>query len=71
MLDKTHLRFFTRKSLRCLLESAGYRIELLRGIESVRMKVLKVLFAPILAFVGFDICDMQITIRANPDQGMS
>ena len=71
VLDKTHLRFFTRKSLRRLLESAGYRMELLRGIESMRMKVLKVLFAPILVFVGFDICDMQFAIRVKPDQGMS
>ena len=71
VLDRTHLKFFTRKSLKRLFESAGHRIELLRGIESVRMKVLKVLFAPILVFVGFDICDMQITIRANHDQGIS
>ena len=65
VLDKTHLRFFTRKSLRRLLESAGYRMELLRGIESMRMKVLKVLFAPILILVGFDICDMQFVIKGT------
>ncbi|MBQ6137465.1 MAG: class I SAM-dependent methyltransferase [Kiritimatiellae bacterium] len=65
VLDKTHLRFFTRKSLKRLLESAGYRMELLRGIESMRMKVLKVLFAPILILAGFDICDMQFVIKGT------
>lgn len=67
VLDRTHLKFFTRKSLKRLFENAGYRVELLRGIESARMKILKVLFAPMLVFSGFDICDMQFVIKAKPD----
>lgn len=63
VLDRTHLKFFTRKSLKRLFECTGYHVELLRGIESVRMKILKVLFAPMLVFAGFDVCDMQFIIK--------
>ena len=65
VLDKTHLRFFTVKSFRRLMKSAGFHLSLLRGIESRRMKILKVIFFPILLFVGFDVCDMQIMFRAD------
>lgn len=34
VLDRTHLRFYTEKSLRRLVEQAGYRIERLEGINS-------------------------------------
>jgi len=33
ILDKTHLRFFTRKSIRTLFESSGYRLGRLEGIN--------------------------------------
>ena len=65
VLDKTHLRFFTVRSFRRLMKSAGFHLSLLRGIESTRMKILKVIFSPILLFVGFDICDMQIMFKAD------
>ena len=64
VLDKTHLRFFTGKSFRRLMCKTGYETELLEGIESRRMKVLKVLFSPFLLLFGFDVCDMQIMFRA-------
>ena len=64
VLDKTHLRFFTDKSFRRLINKAGYELELMKGIESTRMKILKVLFTPILLLVGFDVCDMQIMFKA-------
>lgn len=64
VLDKTHLRFFTGKSFRRLMDKAGYELELMEGIESTRMKILKVLFSPILLLVGFDVCDMQIMFKA-------
>lgn len=67
ILDKTHLRFFTCKSFRRLLGTCGYRLEVLRGIESRRMKLLKVMFSPLLLIAGFDICDMQIMFRATVD----
>lgn len=33
ILDRTHLRFFTRQSIRQLFEEAGFSIELLQGIN--------------------------------------
>lgn len=35
ILDRTHLRFFTEKSLRRTFDSHGYRIEVIRGLASV------------------------------------
>ena len=64
VLDKTHLRFFTFKSFRRLMNKAGYELGLMEGIESTRMKILKAIFSPILLLVGFDICDMQIMFKA-------
>jgi SAM-dependent methyltransferase len=65
VLDRTHLRFFTAKSFRRLMYGAGYELERMDGIESKRMKVLKVLFSPFLLFTGFDICDMQIMFKSK------
>ena len=65
VLDRTHLRFFTKKSLRRLFKCSGYSLKMIRGIESGRMKALKVLLAPILVFVGFDICDMQFIVKGK------
>ena len=65
VLDETHLRFLTAKSFRRLMKNTGYRLLILRGLESRRMKVLKVLFAPLLLFLGFDVCDMQIMFKAS------
>lgn len=64
VLDKTHLRFFTGKSFRRLMDNVGYELELMKGIESKRMKVLKVLFSPFLLLSGFDVCYMQIMFKA-------
>lgn len=33
VLDRTHLRFFTKSSLRQLFESSGYRVRLIEGIN--------------------------------------
>lgn len=35
ILDKTHLRFFTRKSIVRMLEDCGYRVEMIKGIRGV------------------------------------
>ena len=64
VLDKTHLRFFTGKSFWRLMNKVGYELELMKGIESRRMKILKVLLSPFLLFAGFDVCDMQIMFKA-------
>ena len=65
VLDRTHFRFFTAKSFRRLMRDVGYELERMAGIESKRMKVLKVLFAPFLLFAGFDVCDMQFMFKAR------
>ena len=65
VLDRTHLRFFTAKSFRRLMCDAGYELERMAGIESKRMKVLKVMFSPFLLFAGFDVCDMQFMFKAR------
>ena len=59
VLDRTHVRFFTNKSFRRLICDAGYELVKMAGIESKRMKVLKVLL-----FAGIDICDMQFMFKA-------
>ena len=64
VLDKTHLRFFTRKSFLREMQQAGFDVIYLKGIESSKMKILKALFWPILIFIGFDICAMQIMFKA-------
>ena len=65
VLDRTHLRFFTAKSFRRLMHDTGYELERMAGIESKRMKVLKVLFSPFLLFTGFDVCDMQFMFKSR------
>ena len=64
VLDRTHIRFFTNKSFRRLIRNTGFGLVRMAGIESKKMKVLKVLFSPFLLFVGFDICDMQFMFKA-------
>jgi len=64
VLDRTHLRFFTAKSFRRLMHGTGYELVKMAGIESKRMKVLKVLFSPFLILAGFDVCDMQFMFKA-------
>ena len=63
VLDETHLRFFTFKSFRRVLHSAGFKIVYLKGIEAYRMKILKFLLLPLLFFLGNDICAMQIMFK--------
>ena len=41
-LDRTHLRFFTRKSIVRMFESAGYEIQEIRGINAFAGKKFKI-----------------------------
>jgi 2-polyprenyl-3-methyl-5-hydroxy-6-metoxy-1,4-benzoquinol methylase len=43
VLDRTHLRFFTRQSIRELFETTGYSVEMLRGINPLNRWQLRVL----------------------------
>jgi 2-polyprenyl-3-methyl-5-hydroxy-6-metoxy-1,4-benzoquinol methylase len=38
ILDRTHLRFFTKSSMRALFEDNGYRIETLEGLRPPRIR---------------------------------
>jgi SAM-dependent methyltransferase len=81
ILDRTHLRFFTLKSLRRSLIEAGYGIDVLRGINpNLRFQpdlrhLLYVVFGA-LVIAGTtgharDIGCMQIAFRARPLTGHS
>lgn len=62
--DKTHLRFFTRKSMVRMFEGAGYRIIDVTPIN--KSKSMKPVFYKILTLglIGGDICYPQYVIRA-------
>ncbi len=76
VLDRTHLRYFTERSLRRSLVGAGYRVELLSGINggirprlSLRDAVYS-LFGALLIGGTFghsrDVAFMQLAFRAAP-----
>jgi 2-polyprenyl-3-methyl-5-hydroxy-6-metoxy-1,4-benzoquinol methylase len=68
ILDKTHLRFFTRKSLCRTLEGLGWKIETIHGINRYGNKsfgpkrCLSYLCQPLL---GADTAYMQFAVRAR------
>jgi 2-polyprenyl-3-methyl-5-hydroxy-6-metoxy-1,4-benzoquinol methylase len=76
ILDRTHLRFFTAKSLRRSLINAGYNIDVLRGINAnlrfqpdlrhVMYAVFGALVIACTAGHSGDIRYMQIAFRAKP-----
>lgn len=65
ILDRTHLRFFTERSVRPLFESAGFRVEVVRRVNriaSVSQPLLSTLAGSVLgarAYGGF-------AVRATP-----
>jgi 2-polyprenyl-3-methyl-5-hydroxy-6-metoxy-1,4-benzoquinol methylase len=66
IMDKTHLRFFTKKSIHRMFTQAGYTIEIITGINKFYGKK----FA-ILNFLLFNKLDqmkyIQIVVRAKPN----
>jgi 2-polyprenyl-3-methyl-5-hydroxy-6-metoxy-1,4-benzoquinol methylase len=67
VLDRTHLRFFTQRTIRSLFADCGYVIERLEGINSIGhtrfrlWKAFPLLFGE-LAWTGF-------AVRARPQEG--
>ena len=64
VLDRTHLRFFTRRTVRALFEDSGYEVEALAGINVLgrsRSRAARALPALVgeFAYMGF-------AIRAHP-----
>jgi 2-polyprenyl-3-methyl-5-hydroxy-6-metoxy-1,4-benzoquinol methylase len=60
VLDRTHLRFFTRKSIGAMFAEAGYRIENVRGINPLGRSHLAVgrmlpFFIRDFAYTGFGV----------------
>lgn len=65
ILDRTHLRFFTYKSMRRLFEDAGYKVQRIEGIKRSRKFKLKVLNF-LSAGNSWDIAYLQFAIVASP-----
>lgn len=73
VLDRTHLRFFTEKSLRRTLRSHGFRLEEMRGINGgISRQTLCsgiMAYAAIVLSLGYfrDIRHLQFAFRASAD----
>lgn len=65
IMDRTHMRFFTPKSFRRVLQESGFEVERLEGIGSRRMKWIKRILWPIFWVIGEDLCHMQFAFRAQ------
>ena len=68
VLDQTHLRFFTRKSLVRTLENSGWHVEKISGINRYgnRILSLKRLVSYIgQVLLGFDTAFLQFSVRAR------
>lgn len=66
VMDETHLRFFTVKSVQRMFQEAGYEIQLLQPIT--RSSSFKPILAQVfsLGLAGSDIAYAQIAVRATP-----
>jgi len=66
ILDRTHLRFFTEKSIRRMFEEAGYTIESMKGINgytsSWKFKLINLITLGLLSDTQF----LQFAIIAKP-----
>jgi len=77
VLDRTHFRFFTQKSLRRSLEAAGYQVQALSGLNQKLTEIrgprdlLYTLFGLVLIVCSLgsarDTAYMQIAFRASPE----
>jgi len=65
ILDNTHLRFFTKKSMMRLFDNSGYDVSLIKGIN--KTKSLKPYFFHLLSFglFGLDTVYLQFAIIAK------
>jgi len=67
VLDRTHLRFFTRKSLLECLANAGFEVEEFQGINRLKTRILplKRLFRHLVfLLLGDDVRYLQFAFRA-------
>jgi len=70
VLDRTHLRFFTKKSLLRSVRDNGYQVDVIRGINSIwdnhrlGTKIVRAIFyTPLVVILGLDVQFLQFAIR--------
>lgn len=68
LLDRTHLRFFTRTSILELFQDAGYRIRSLEGINKTRTMSRKVAVVTRMTHRLDDFLYVQFVVIAESDQ---
>lgn len=69
VLDRTHLRFFTKKSLRRTFRENGFAIELLKGIGAIKFSpfpVKRIFYNLVIPVLGGDTRYMQYGFRIRP-----
>jgi 2-polyprenyl-3-methyl-5-hydroxy-6-metoxy-1,4-benzoquinol methylase len=65
ILDRTHVRFFTRKSMERMFQEAGYRVNLLQGINRIKSYKFTLLNAVTMGLLE-DMRYVQFAIVADP-----
>jgi len=68
ILDQTHIRFFTRKSIRDLFEDSGYDIIMVKGInrtKSIKFHLLVFLFSLLTLTSHLDMLYLQFAVVAR------
>lgn len=64
ILDRTHLRFFTKKSMKRSVKEWGFQIEKIKGMHPVKSPFFYIVNLLFLNFLG-DMCFMHYGIRAK------
>lgn len=67
ILDFTHLRFFTRKSIKTLFEENGYRISMMQGINACQPRLLFRPFFWLFKSRLEEVLYMQYGVRADKE----
>lgn len=66
ILDRTHLRFFTRRSMVRMFEECGYEVRQVHGIFPLGSRWH---LAPLLAWVLRDVAFLEFVVDASPKSG--
>ncbi|GAB6012164.1 class I SAM-dependent methyltransferase [Viscerimonas tarda] len=66
IMDKTHLRFFTKKSIIRMFDNCGYKIERIEGINSVSRYCLTSIINALLFNALDDVRHQQFVVVASP-----
>jgi len=69
ILDHTHFRFFTRKSIISMFRESGYRIKTIKGInrtKSIKFHLLALIFCVLTLSNQLDMLYLQFAVVAFP-----